>query len=633
MTINKLIICIGCLFCGQILFSVNATTAQTIDFEPDFGTQEIEEIVISSRAKDDNITSTRMGVEQLNIKEIQRLPMLMGEVDILKAIQLLPGVQATAEGTSGFSVRGGAPDQNLILLDNSTVYNASHLLGFFSVFNNDVVSGMELYKGDMPLKFGGRLASLLSVETKSDMPQGFEGTGGIGLISSRLMLEGPAGERTSWMIGGRRSYIDLFFGLSGTEMIQNAILHFYDLNAKISHRVSDKDRIEINAYYGKDAFGAEMGKFDYGNTAASLLWKHRFLEQLFSTFSVHLSDYKYRFGAALGEMEVDWRAGIFDVALKADFNHHVNRWLNLNYGVSSIVHRLNPGNINISGYGGYDMQRNESLEHGIYLSNEHNMTDKLSFRYGLRWSVFQNLGGLTTYSYDSNYEVADSIYYKTGTIYNTYGQLEPRVGVVYLINKHSSVKANYARNAQFIQLAENSASGSPLNVWFAASPNIKPQTVDNFSVGYFQNFNNNMYETSVETYYKNMKNVIDFGEHAELLMNQQLEGEVRTGTGRACDYMLSVEVDFNNDGIKEIYTAASFMHVPIEIDSVAIRSLYMMGQKGYYNFILQCQDEKEGGSSFFSSPASNINTNISNGGIGYFSCYSVTMAETIVKND
>jgi hypothetical protein len=373
------------------------------------------------------------------------------------------------------------------------------------------------------------------------MPERLSGTGGIGLISSCLMLEGTAGKQTSWMVGGRRSYVDLFFKLSGDEMIKNAILHFYDLNAKISHRFSDKDQIELNTYYGQDAFGAEMGEFDYGNTAASLLWKHRFSDKLFSKFSVHLSDYEYQLGAALGEMDVDWRAGISDVALKADFNHHIHQWLNLNYGISSIVHRLNPGNIRMSGYDEYDMQRNESLEHGIYLSNEHNVTDKLSLRYGLRWSVFQNLGGLTAYSYDSNYEVADSIYYKKGTIYNTFGQLEPRIGAVYLINDHSSVKANYARNAQFIQLAENSTSGSPLNVWFTASPNIKPQTVDNFSVGYFRNFKNNMYETSVEAYYKDMQNVIDFAEHAELLMNQQLEGEVRTGTGQAYGVELSVK--------------------------------------------------------------------------------------------
>ncbi|MDR2843873.1 MAG: TonB-dependent receptor [Candidatus Symbiothrix sp.] len=543
MSINKLMICICYLLCGQTLLGQTDTLPGTSVYPKDPIIYTLEEVTVSSRSKNDNITGTTMGVEQMKMKEIRRLPMLMGEVDVLKGIQLLPGVQATAEGTSGFSVRGGSPDQNLILIDNTTVYNASHLLGFFSVFNNDVVSGLELYKGDMPLQFGGRLSSLLSIETKSEMPDRWGGTGGIGLISSRLMLEGPAGKQTSWLVGGRRSYVDLFFGLSNTEMVQNSILHFYDLNAKLSHRISNKDRIEINTYYGRDAFGAEMGEFDYGNTAASVLWKHTFSENLFSKFSVHLSDYTYRLGASLDEMAVDWRAGIADVALKANFNHQLNGWLNLNYGVSSIIHRLNPGKIIISGNNAnqLDMQKNDALEHGVYLSNEQNVTGNLSLRYGLRVSVFQNLGGLTGYSYDSNYEVADSIYYKAGSIYNTYGQLEPRVGAVYLINNHSSVKANYARNAQFIQLAENSASGSPLNVWFAASPNIKPQTVDNFSIGYFRNFNNNRYETSVEAYYKDMQNVIDFGEHAELLMNPQLEGEVRTGTGKAYGMELSVK--------------------------------------------------------------------------------------------
>jgi hypothetical protein len=534
---------ICCSFMGyrtkEIHVHINA--AQTIDFQLEFDTQKLEEVVVSSRAKDENVKSTNMGVERMNISEIKRLPTLMGEVDVLKVIQLLPGVQATAEGGSGFSVRGGAPDQNLILLDNTTVYNASHLLGFFSVFNNDVVSELELYKGDIPLQVGGRLSSLLNVQTKSDTPERFGGTGGIGLISSRLMLEGLAGKRTSWMVGGRRSYADIFFGLSPEKAVKDATLYFYDLNVKMTHQFSHKDKLELNTYYGRDAFGAEMGRFNYGNATASLLWRHSFSEKLSSKLSVNLSNYDYHVAANFDGDAVDWRASVFDAAVKAEFNHHVNKYLNLSYGASSILHHLNPGKISMTGYMDYALQNNKALEQGIYLSNEQNITGKLSLRYGLRWSIFQNLGSITAYKYGKNDEITDSIDYGPGKIYNTHHQLEPRIGAVFLLNERSSLKANYAHNAQFIQLAENSAAGTPLNVWFAASPNIKPQTVDIFSAGYFRNFHNNTYETSVEAYYKDMKNVIDFAEHAELLMNQHLEREIRIGAGRAYGIEFSVK--------------------------------------------------------------------------------------------
>ncbi|MDR1984366.1 MAG: TonB-dependent receptor [Prevotellaceae bacterium] len=535
------IIC--CTFMGYITkeINVNVRTSQTINLQLEYSSLELEQIVVSSRAKDANVKSVDMGVERMNIGEIKRLPMLMGEVDILKVIQLLPGVQSTAEGGSGFSVRGGAPDQNLILLDNTTVYNASHLFGFFSVFNNDVISGLELYKGDLPLQVGGRLSSLLSIQTKSNVPERFGATGGIGLISSRLMLEGAVGKQTSWMVGGRRSYVDIFFGLSSDDAIKKSTLYFYDLNAKISHQFSNNDKFELNVYNGQDVFGAEIGKFNYGNTAASLLWRHRFSQNLISKFSINISNYNCDIEASFDEMDASWAAGIFDVAAKADFTHHVNKHLNLNYGVSGIMHRINPGKVSVKGYSDYDLQENDALEYGIYLSNEHQINEKLSLRYGLRWSIFQNLGNITMYRYDENYEITDSVYYGKGKVYNTYTRLEPRIGAVFLIDEQSSVKANYSHNTQFIQLAENSASGSPLSVWFAASPNVKPQSADIFSVGYFRNFKNNLYETSVEIYYKDMKNVIDFAEHARLLMNQQLEGEIRTGKGRAYGIELSLK--------------------------------------------------------------------------------------------
>lgn len=523
-------------------FTIHTDTAKTIPIQLESYIQELTEVVVSGRSKDHNVTSTDMGVERMHIEEIRRLPSLMGEVDILKGIQLLPGVQMVSEGGSGFSVRGGAPDQNLILLDNTTVYNASHLFGFFSVFNNDVIQGLELYKGDPPLKYGGRLSSLLSVDTKSDMPERFQGTGGIGLISTRLMLEGPIGERTSWMVGARRSYADVFLKLSSDEALNKSAVYFYDMNAKLTHRFSDKDKLELNGYYGKDVFSAkDMGGFDYGNAAAALSWSHSFTEKFRVKTSANLSDYKYGMKSELGDTEMDWEAGIFDVGLKVDFIQEINRWLHLNYGVSSTYHHFSPGLVTMTGQADYEVEGNNALEHGVYLSNEHKIGEKLNLRYGVRLSIFQNMGSATAYGYDKDYQVTDSTHYGSGHIYHTYVHLEPRVSASFRLGETSSVKANYAHNVQYLQLAENSSAGSPISMWFAASPNVKPQTVDMFSAGYFRNFKDNMYETSVEVYYKKLSNVIDFAEHAELMLNKHMEGEIRTGKGQAYGVEFSVK--------------------------------------------------------------------------------------------
>ncbi len=501
----------------------------------------LEEVLVTSKPKDEQLTRMNMGVERLNIKDVKKIPALMGEVDVIKALQLLPGVQTASEGGSGFSVRGGSPDQNLILLDHTTLYNPSHLLGFFSIFNNDVISGLELYKGDFPLRHGGRLSSLLDVQTKDEIPARFSGTGGLGLISSRLMLEGPIGEKTSWMIGGRRSYADLFLKLSGDEAIRKSSIYFYDLNAKMTHRFSFRDKLAFNLYYGKDNFGAEPGDFQYGNAAASLTWNHTFSEKLFAKFSTNVTNYDYGLASKLDGSEMDWKSGITDVMIRADFSQPIDKIWNMEYGLSSTFHRFNPGIVNMEDYPSYEVEGNNALEHAVYFGNEQKINDDLSLKYGLRWSVFQNIGKATVFGYDENHQVADTTVYESGKIYNTYYGWEPRIGLVYKLNKHSSVKANYVHNTQFLQLANNSASGSPLDVWFSASPNVKPQEVDMFSVGYFRNFKDNMFETSVEFYYKKQDHVIDFAEHANLILNQQLEGEVRTGKGKAYGVELMVK--------------------------------------------------------------------------------------------
>ena len=493
----------------------------------------LDEVIVLATATDDRIKTVTMGMERLSAVEIRQMPALMGEVDLLKAIQLLPGVQAVSEGGSGFSVRGGSPDQNYILIDNTNVYNASHLLGFFSVFNNDVLSGLDLYKGDIPLKYGGRLSSLLDVRTKDSHPDKLKGTGGIGLISSRLTLEGPLSDRTSWLAGGRRSYADLFLKLSKNQSLRRSAVYFYDLNGKLTHRFSQTNVLNFNGYYGKDNFSADMGKFFYGNGAASLTWRHIYSDNISSKISYNLSRYDYGLESKIDNMEATWTSSISDHMLRLDMNHIINDLWNMTYGLTSTFHQFQPGHASFLGSMDYKVDGTNALEHGVYISNEQKFSDIFSVKYGTRFSFFQNMGKATVFKYNDEYRMVDSTNYKSGKIYNNYTAWEPRIGFVLKTGETSSVKGNYVHNVQFMQLANNSASGSPLDIWFPVSPNIKPQTVDMFSVGYFRNLYDNVIEASVELYYKKQENVIDFAEHAELMLNKHLESEVRAGNGKA----------------------------------------------------------------------------------------------------
>ena len=494
---------------------------------------KLQEVVISSKKKNENLSKVDMGVQGLSNIEIQKVPALMGEVDVIKAIQFLPGVQSTSEGSSGFSVRGGSADQNLILLDNTNIYNASHMFGFFSVFNNDVVKNAELYKGNLPIRFGGRLSSLLDVQIKDESPEKVKGIGGIGLISSRLTLEGPLGSKTSWLVSGRRSYADLFLKLSSDPDKRSESIYFYDINAKVSHRFSAKDKVYVNFYSGKDLFGTSSEDFSYGNTLASTSWNHVFSKNIFSRLSINYTNYHYELGSSMENSQITWKSNIQDLDLHLDINHHITNKIRLNYGLSSTFHQFEPALIKRPGYPNYRIQRSYALEHCVYIGLDEKVNDHISLKYGLRTTIFQNMGKASVFSYDKNYEVNDTCYYKSRKIYHTYTRYEPRFGIVYQLDHNSSLKANYAHNVQFIQIANNSDSGSPLDLWFPASKNIKPQQANLYSFGYFRNFNQNTIETSVELYYKGLNNIIDFADNAQLLFNDKLEGEVRTGKGKA----------------------------------------------------------------------------------------------------
>jgi hypothetical protein len=498
--------------------------------------ETLQEVEIKAARSDANVKAPEMSVVKMDVKTINRIPALMGEVDIIKAIQLLPGVQSVSEGSSGFSVRGGSPDQNLILLDEATIYNASHFLGFFSVFNNDAIKDVTLYKGDLPAQYGGRLASVLDVRMKDGNQKKFSGTGGIGLISSRLTLEGPIiKDKTSFIVSGRRTYADLFLIFAKDEGVQDSRMYFYDFNAKINHTFNENNRLYISGYFGQDVFKNPFAYMKLGNATATARWNHLFSKKLFSNFTTIYSRYSYNLGTA-NENDPSsflWTSNLQDYQFKGDFTYYPATNHTLRFGLSSTLHIFDPGlakgTSDESLFTEYKLPRSYGMESGIYISDDHEVSNLLTLKYGIRFSLFQNVGPGTVFNYDENFNMVDSVNYNSWDFYKTYGGIEPRLGLTYLLNEVSSIKASYSHSYQYLQLAQNSTAGTPLDIWFSASPNVKPQVADQVAAGYFRNFRKNTIETSVEVYYKDMRRTIDFKDHAELLLNKQLEGELRFG--------------------------------------------------------------------------------------------------------
>ncbi|MGQ8335580.1 TonB-dependent receptor [Sunxiuqinia sp. A32] len=519
--------------------TVSLDENQILEIELVPETELIDEISVSAERKDKNITQVEMGVENLQTKTIKSIPALMGEVDLIKAIQLLPGVQSTSEGGSGFSVRGGSPDQNLILLDEASVYNASHLMGFFSVFNNDAINDLKLYKGDVPAQFGGRLSSLLDVRMKDGNSKKFSGSGGIGLISSRLTLEGPIEkDNTTFIFSGRRTYMDLFLPLANDEDVKGSRLYFYDANMKVTHRFNENNRLFLSCYFGRDVMKSPDFSMGFGNQTFTARWNHIFNRKLFMNLTTVWSRYDYSLGTIEGEPESwRWESQLRDAGLKLDFGYYISPKHSVKFGVQSFHHAFDPGYARGVGsetvFGEFEIDNNNALEHAIYISHEHNLGSKLVLKYGLRASLFQNIGEGVVYDYNAVHQVTDSTFYEAGDIYQSYWGLEPRFGINYIVAKDLSLKFNYIRTRQNIQQASNSMAGSPLDVWFPASPNVKPQVADQLALGAFRNLKGGVYQLSMEAYYKNMQNTIDFADHADLLLNKYIEGELRIGDSKA----------------------------------------------------------------------------------------------------
>lgn len=499
----------------------------------------LEEVVIKAEKADENIEKPLMGVEKLNMAEIKSLPMLLGERDVLKAIQLLPGVKSAGEGNAGFHVRGGGADQNLILLDEAPVYNASHLLGFFSTFNADAIKDATLYKGGMPPQYGGRLSSVLDIKMNEGNNQDYEVSGGIGLISSKLNIEGPIQKgRSSFLLTGRRTYADLFLKASSDSSLSNSSLYFYDLNAKLNYQINDKNRIFGSGYFGRDVLGfGETFGIDWGNATGTLRWNHLFSDRLFSNTSLIYSNYDYIIQIKNGSNDFKIKSEIEDWNLKQDFQWFPNERNTFKYGLNVIHHTVTPGNVEATEESSINTQPADprmGIESAAYLTHEWKAAPRLNLLYGLRVSMFNVLGGTDFKTYDTEGNVLTTESPASGTVVKTYVNPEPRFSASYQLSARKSLKLSYNRNVQNLHLLSNSSSTNPTDSWVLTTKNIKPELSDQVALGWFQNFGNeHKFEFSAETYYKTMTNQIDYRNGAEIQGNRDVEADLLYGEGRA----------------------------------------------------------------------------------------------------
>ena len=531
--------------------TIDLTENKTVELELNPQNTTFKEVVITGKAANENIAKNEMSVVKMDVGTIEKIPALMGEVDVIKAIQMLPGVSSAGEGATGYSVRGGGTDQNLILLDEATVYNGSHLMGFFSVFNHDVVKDVKLYKGDIPAQYGGRLSSLLDIRQKDGNLKKFAGQGGIGTISSRLTIEAPIiKDKASFILAGRRSYADLFLPLARNEDVHNNKLYFWDFNGKINYKISDKDRLFLSRYEGRDVMGIKGNEdeepdlgLSWGNTTLTGRWNHLFNDKLFSNFTFVRSHYDYLFELddPEGITGFEWTSDMKESALKADLGYFLNPNNTIRFGASATLHDFAPGNFDPDQDGSIfneiNISESRARSYAFYASNDQKIGALLTIDYGLRYSIFECAGESTVYKFDDSdpfdYVPADTLEYGKDDTYKTYSGWEPRIGLTYKLNEISSIKASYSRTFQYVHLASNATVGTPLDVWLPSSPNIKPQKADQFAVGYFRNFMDNKLEASVEVYYKKMKNQVDFKDHAWITGNPLIEGEMRFGEADA----------------------------------------------------------------------------------------------------
>jgi len=500
---------------------------------------ELKEVVISSnKPNNDNVTSPQMGTEKLNMAQINNVPVIFGEKDILKTITLMPGIKSAGEGNTGFYVRGGAPDQNLILLDEAPVYNASHLLGFFSTFNSDAIKDVTIFKGGMPAEYGGRLSSVLDIKMLDGNNKGYTVEGGLGLISSRIKVEGPiVQDKGSFMISARRTYLDLFLKASKDTTISGSSIYFYDLNAKANYHFDDKNTIYLSGYFGKDVLGLKntFGT-NWGNSTGTIRFNHVFNNKLFSNTSLIFSNYNYTVQSFETNDDFKATSQITDLNFKEDLQYSASNSHTIKFGVNVLHHDIAPSNITSSlssSIGDKSVEQRYGLENAAYLSDDWRASDKLTILYGLRLSDMMLLGPGTFNTYDAGGNILTSATYGAGAVVKNYINLEPRFSASYQLNDENSIKASYNRNTQNIHLLNNSTSITPTLLYVQSDNNIKPEIADQVSTGWFKNFKDNTYEFSAEIYYKWLQNQIDYKDGAQLIANQNVESQLTYGSGRA----------------------------------------------------------------------------------------------------
>lgn len=515
-----------------------------------FGNETVlKEVIITDNRTKTDIKRAEMSVNKLSISAIKKMPVVLGEVDIIKSLLLLPGVTNAGEGASGFNVRGGGADQNLILLDEAMIFNSSHVFGFFSVFNPDAIKDLKLYKGGIPARYGGRASSVLDIYQKDGSSKGFKVNGGIGLISSRILAEGPlVKDKGSFLIGGRSSYAHLFLKLSEKQKDNSA--YFYDLNTKLSYKLDPNNNLYLSGYFGRDVFSLNKSFTNiYGNATLNLRWNHLFSDKLFSNLSLIYSDYYY--GLDLDFVGFKWDSGIKNYNIKYDFKNYISDKFKLNYGVNGIYYSFNPGTIRPSdensGINFDQLDKKYAFEPAFYLNADHDISKRLSLSYGLRYSLFYRLGQSDVNIYTNDNPVlfnSDLQIYEKATPIGTksfgknesmksYNYLEPRFSLAYQLNDEQSIKTSYNRMVQYLQLISNTSSPTPLDIWTPSDEFIKPQIADQVAVGYFRNFKDGEYSLEVETYYKIVKNRLDYIDGADLIANKAIEQIILNGELRS----------------------------------------------------------------------------------------------------
>ncbi|KAA1247109.1 TonB-dependent receptor [Aquimarina sp. RZ0] len=545
---------------NDISNEINLNKDLKLNFQLTEASEMLEEVIITENVEKVNIKNPQMSLNKLSAGTIKKIPVVLGEADVIKSIILLPGVTSGGEGASGFNVRGGSADQNLILLDEATIFNSSHLFGFFSVFNPDAIKDIKLYKGGIPAKYGGRVSSVLDIYQKEGNSKKFRLSGGLGAVASRLLAEGPiVKDRGAFLVGGRASYAHLFLPLFDND---NSA-YFFDLNTKLNYKINEKNNIYLSGYFGRDVFSiSESFRNIYGNTVVNLRWNHLFSAKLFSNLSLIYSDYFY--GLELDFVGFKWDSGIRNFNIKYDFKHYLSDHFQLNYGINNIYYRFNPGEIrpnrSDSGIRRDKLTNKFANEFGAYVDAEHRISDKLTLQYGLRLSNFTRLGqdALNLYANDNPllfnseleiYQAAepiDTLRTSSASTIENFANLEPRISLAYAFNDNTSIKASYNRIAQYLHLLSNTSSPTPLDVWAPSGKYVKPQLLNQYAVGYFKNIQNNAYSIETEIFYKDIKNRIDYIDGAELIANNSIEQDILNGEARAYGLELLIRKNEGN---------------------------------------------------------------------------------------